>query len=79
MLLWARKSGDRGLFIWGLCIALLEIAVSLMALGEEIELCQVCQDSGGRARVQVYADIVVVQALEAPDSGLVGERDLKAT
>ena len=50
-----------------------------MALGEEIELRKVCQGSGGRLRVQVYADIVAVQALEALDFGLVGDRALKAT
>ena len=84
MLPWARKSGDRGLFIWGLFIRgggrdPLENVGSLMALGEEIELRKVCQGSGGRLRVQVYADIVAVQALEALDFGLVGDRALKAT
>ena len=84
MLPWARKSGDRGLFTWGLFIRRLlrdplANVVSLMALGEEIELRKVCQGSGGRVRVQVYADIVVAQVLEALDFGLVGDRDLKAT
>lgn len=32
-----------------------------MAVGEEIELGQIRQGTGGRDRVQVYADVLLVQ------------------
>lgn len=47
---------------------------TLMAASEKIELGQVCQSLGSCSGVQVYTNILPVQALEALDFLSVGQR-----
>lgn len=54
----------------------MEKAVALMAIGEEIELGQVCQSTGGHDRVQVYADVLLVQDAKPLHFSGTGKRKL---
>jgi hypothetical protein len=47
-----------------------------MTVGEEIELGQIRQGTGGRDRVQVYANVLLVQDAKPLHFGSAGKRKL---